>query len=237
MGKRWAFLALCLLTVVAVRTAQTAAQMVDGPAEIPAQTHYVALTFDDGPQPDTTARLLDGLRRRGASATFFLVGERAASYPDLVRRMKAEGHQVGSHTWSHTRLQGAAAETILTETDRAQAQLEQILGEGQYWLRPPYGLLDEGERALLDMPLVKWSVDPRDWESRNTGMVVDAVLDTIQDNSIVLLHDIYPSSVEAALQIIDILTPQGYRFVTVEELLALNGVEPQPGVLYRTGTG
>ena len=239
MGKRWLTLIwLCLLAVLGgAYNREEAAQAGAWEAGMPEQTKYVALTFDDGPQPETTERLLDGLRQRGASATFFLVGERAAACPELVRRMKAEGHQVGSHTWSHVRLQGANVQTILEETGRAQQLLTQILGEGSYWLRPPYGLLDEQERALLDVPLIKWSVDPRDWESRDTAKVVEAVMGTVQENSIVLLHDIYPTSVEAALQIIDMLTPQGYRFVTVEELLALNGVEPQAGTMYRTGMG
>ena len=227
MGKRWLTLIwLCLLAVLGgAYNREEAAQAGAWEAGMPEQTKYVALTFDDGP------------RQRGASATFFLVGERAAACPELVRRMKAEGHQVGSHTWSHVRLQGANVQTILEETGRAQQLLTQILGEGSYWLRPPYGLLDEQERALLDVPLIKWSVDPRDWESRDTAKVVEAVMGTVQENSIVLLHDIYPTSVEAALQIIDMLTPQGYRFVTVEELLALNGVEPQARTMYRTGTG
>lgn len=239
MGKRWLALAwVCLLALLgSIHSREEATQASTWEEGLPEQNRYVALTFDDGPQPETTARLLDGLRQRGASATFFLVGERAAAYPELVRRMKAEGHQVGSHTWSHVRLQGASAQTLLDETGRAQRVLTQILGEGSYWLRPPYGLLDEQERALVEVPLIKWSVDPRDWESRDTAKVVEAVMGAVKENSIVLLHDIYPTSVEAALQIVDALTPQGYRFVTVEELLALNGVEPQPGVLYRTGTG
>ena len=205
-------------------------------AQLPADK-LIAITFDDGPRRNTTERLLDGLQERGASATFFLIGKQIEGNEDLVRRMQAEGHQVGSHTWSHVRLQGVNVQTILEETGRAQQLLTQILGEGSYWLRPPYGLLDEQERALLDVPLIKWSVDPRDWESRDTAKVVEAVMGTVQENSIVLLHDIYPTSVEAAFQIIDMLTPQGYRFVTVEELLALNGVEPQAGTMYRTGTG
>ena len=199
MGKRWLALAwVCLLTLLGgIHSREEATQASAWEEGLPEQNRYVALTFDDGPQPETTARLLDGLRQRGASATFFLVGERAAAYPELVRRMKAEGHQVGSHTWSHVRLQGASAQTLLDETGRAQRVLTQILGEGSYWLRPPYGLLDEQERALVEVPLIKWSVDPRDWESRDTAKVVEAVMGAVKENSIVLLHDIYPTSVEA----------------------------------------
>lgn len=210
---------------------------VDGTADIPVETKYIALTFDDGPRKGTTDRLLDGLKARGASATFFLVGEQAQSNQELVQRMKAEGHQVGNHTWSHVRLEGAAPDVIREEVGRNEAFLSQLLGEGSYWLRPPYGLITPGTEAQIQVPMVKWSVDPRDWESRDTAKVVQAVLKDAKPDSIILLHDIYPTSVDAALQIVDTLQSEGYLFVTVEELLYLNGVTPQGGAMYRTGAG
>jgi len=209
---------------------------VDGSAEITMEHSYIALTFDDGPKRGTTDRLLDGLKERGASATFFLVGEQAALYPDLVQRMKEEGHQVGNHTWSHVRLKGDP-DVILEEIGKNEILLGNILGGEGYWLRPPYGLIDMNSNLKISVPMVKWSVDPRDWESRNTEKVFRAVLQAVAPNSIILLHDIYPSSVDAALKIVDQLQAEGYLFVTVEELLRLNGVTPQTGILYRTGTG
>ena len=181
--------------------------------------------------------MLDGLRERGASATFFLVGEQAQYYPDLVLRMQQEGHQVGNHTWSHTRLEGVQPQVIQSEVGRMEAFLHGILGGNRYWLRPPYGQVTEGTEKMLSVPMVKWSVDPRDWESRDVEQVYFSMLRSVQENSIILLHDIYPSSVEAALKLIDALGAQGYCFVTVEELLRLNGIEPQAGALYRTGAG
>lgn len=210
---------------------------VDAAAPIPEECKYVALTFDDGPKRGTTDVLLDGLRERGASATFFLVGEQAQYYPDLILRMQQEGHQVGNHTWSHTRLEGVQPPVIQNEVGRMEAFLHGVLGGSGYWLRPPYGQVTEGAEKNLNVPMVKWSVDPRDWESRDTEQVLRNMLRSVQENSIILLHDIYPSSVEAALRLIDILGTQGYCFVTVEELLRLNGIEPQAGTLYRTGTG
>lgn len=204
------------------------------PAEIPAELHYVALTFDDGPRRSTTTRLLDGLRERGASATFFLVGERLAGNEDLVRRMEAEGHQVGNHTWDHVRLQGDAPEHQLLEIRQTETALAEILGGSGYWLRPPYGLVDPELSARLTTPMVHWSVDPRDWESRSTEKIVPAVLSAVRPGDVILLHDIYETSVDAALEIVDALTEQGYWFVTVEELLALNGIQPMKGVMYRS---
>ena len=205
------------------------------PAELPEEPSYVALTFDDGPRRGTTTRLLDGLRERGANATFFLVGERLAGNEDLVLRMQAEGHQVGTHTWSHIRLDGTAPATQLRDIQAAQNAVCKLLDTDSCWLRPPYGLIDPAVRIGVTVPMVHWSVDPRDWESRDTAMVVRSVLKDVQPGDIILLHDIYPSSVEAALQIVDALEAEGYWFVTVEELLELNGIQPQAGAMYRSG--
>lgn len=232
--KKGAFAVLAALALVLVYKPQ--ALPVSAGAAIPAQEgRYVALTFDDGPRPGTTDRLLDGLRQRGASATFFVVGEQAASYPYLLERMRSEGHQVGNHTWGHIRLEGADTAALLADVQRMDGFLSRRLGPGCYWLRPPYGMLSGEVKERITVPMVTWSVDPRDWESRDTGKVVQAVLEAVRPNSIILLHDIYPTSVEAALQIVDALEAQGYEFVTVEELLRLGGVTPQGGVLYRQG--
>ena len=193
----------------------------EGGAEIPEGEKYVALTFDDGPRRETTGRLLDGLQDNA----------------DLVARMAEEGHQIGNHTWSHQRLDGAALDEAAQEVERTEAALETLLGGGEYWLRPPYGQVNTGTEASFGVPLVKWSVDPRDWESRNTGKVVQEIMEAVEPNSIILLHDIYPTSVDAALKVVDRLQAEGYWFVTVEELLRLNGVTPEAGAMYRTGCG
>ena len=101
--------------------------------------------------------------------------------------------------------------------------------------RPPYGKLDEAQKAQIPVPMVQWSVDSRDWESKNTEKIVETVLAQAEPNNIILMHDIYPTSVEAALKIVDMLQAEGYWFVKVEELLCLNGIEPQARVLYRFG--
>lgn len=233
MRKIWAVLGIIIL--ISWLTPAGKVIPTDNPVEIPMETKYIALTFDDGPKQETTERLLDGLKERGASATFFLVGEWAAVHQDLVRRMQNEGHQVGNHTWSHIRLEGADTEELLQEVQHSEALLREILGGEHYWLRPPYGAISPELAGKIEVPMIKWSVDPRDWESREQEQIVASVLQEVEPNSIILLHDIYPASVDAALEIIDILQQEGYWFVTVEELLRLNGIEPQIGVMYRTG--
>ena len=205
-----------------------------GDARIP-EEKLIAITIDDGPRRETTERLLDGLKERDARATFFLIGRQIEGNEDLVERMQAEGHQVGSHTWSHTRLTGVTADTLRQEVGRTEAALEDVLGPGSYWLRPPYGAVDAADRDLIQTPMIKWSIDPRDWEKLDTAQVTAAVLEAAAPNQIILLHDIYPTSVDAALAIVDALQKEGYRFVTVAELLEANGIQPEAGVLYCSG--
>ena len=224
---------LALLTALCLPGGE--AMPADGGAEIPAGEKYVALTFDDGPRRGTTECLLDGLKERGAKATFFLIGQQIEDNAALVARMAEEGHQIGNHTWSHQRLDGILPDEAAQEVARTEAALEALLGGGEYWLRPPYGQVAEG--VELGVPMVKWCVDPRDWESRDAEKVTRAILDCVEPNSIILLHDIYSTSVDAALRVVDRLQEEGYWFVTVEELLWLNGVTPEAGRMYRTGKG
>lgn len=228
-------LLLCLAGLVLLGCGCDAAVQADAPAEIPAEEpKYVALTFDDGPRRDTTERLLDGLKERGASATFFLIGQQIAGNEDLVRRMRDEGHQVGNHSWSHASLKDESDWGLLQEVGRTDTLLREILGEGSYWLRPPYGFLTARQRQLVTVPVIKWSVDPEDWKLRDTEKDVAAVLKKVRPGDIILMHDSIPATVDAALRIVDALQAEGYIFVTVEELLALSGVDPQPGIFYRS---
>ena len=221
---------------------------VSGPAEIPMEIlgeldedtrqelteepKYVALTFDDGPRADTTGRLLDGLLERDAAATFFVIGEQIPGNEDLLRRMVAEGHQIGNHTYSHVRLLDADRTNAVEEIHKTEVLLKEAVGDGEFWLRPPYGLIDRQRASLVRTPMIYWTVDPEDWKLLNKDKVTAAVLRHVQPGDIVLLHDFYPTSVDAALEIVDQLQGEGYVFVTVEELFRIRGVEPQCGTLY-----
>lgn len=197
-----------------------------------AEPKYVALTFDDGPRADTTGRLLDGLLERGAAATFFVIGEQVPCNEALLQRMKAEGHQIGNHTYSHVRLLKADKDAVVEEVHKAETLLKEAVGEGDFWLRPPYGLIGSERAKLIKTPMIYWSVDPQDWKLLDKDKVVAAVMDAVQPGDIILLHDFYSTSVDAALEIVDRLQKEGYDFVTVEELFRIQGVEPQPGTLY-----
>jgi peptidoglycan/xylan/chitin deacetylase (PgdA/CDA1 family) len=198
---------------------------------------FVALTFDDGPRVETTSPLLDGLRARGVHATFFLIGEQIAGNEELIQTMAADGHQIGSHTFTHAKLQGSGADTVAQEIGKTEVLLESVLGEGDYWLRPPYGLIGERERAWVSTPMVYWSLDPEDWKLRDSEKVTEAVCSQVKSGDIILLHDFYPTSVEAALQIVDRLQAEGYEFLTVRELLSRSGITPEAGKLYVGAAG
>ena len=208
------------------------------PQELPAPktAGYVALTFDDGPTPKHTARLLDGLKARDAQATFFLAGYRLEGNEELVRRMRREGHQIGNHTYRHAQLTILTTADALADLAACDLALCTLLGEGEYWVRPPYGSVSGEVCSQLDVPVVCWSVDPLDWTDSDAARVAEHILDTVKDGDIVLLHDCYASTVDAALRVVDGLQARGLRLVTVERLLEVKGVAAQGGrVYYRAG--
>ena len=193
----------------------------------------VALTFDDGPRSSTTGPLLDGLALREVPATFFLVGNRIPGNEDLVRRMAAEGHQIGIHTYDHVELKGLSRQDFDLQVGKTRALITRLAGDGSYWLRPPYGFLDRNAGSWCGGPVILWSVDPEDWKDDDVDRIVAAVVEHVSDGDIILLHDLFPSSGQAALSIVDTLLERGFCFVTVEQLMEARGVTPEAGARYR----
>ncbi|WP_344263153.1 polysaccharide deacetylase family protein [Actinomadura napierensis] len=180
----------------------------------------VALTFDDGPA-ESTGRLLEILAAHHVRATFFIVGEQAAKYPDLVRRETAAGHQVADHSYTHADLGKASTKKIMSELTRTQEAIRRASGVTPVMLRPPYGSVSKRLTAItqrMGLAQVLWTVDPLDWEHRDTGYVERRVLKAVRPGYIVLMHDIHPTTVEAVPAIIEKLAAKGYTFVTVPEL-------------------
>lgn len=199
-----------------------------------AQTEkYVALTFDDGPSGRFTRRLLEGLEARDVKATFLLCGYRLKEYPALARQIHESGHEIGLHGYSHDDM----GKMSYAEVKKEIAATRALLPEGckSVFLRPPGGSGNAATaQAAADagLALLKWSVDPRDWANHDAAAVEAAVVETVRDGDVILLHDMCDCSVEAALAIIDRLHAQGFRFLTVSELARIKGVQPQPGVMY-----
>lgn len=179
----------------------------------------IALTFDDGPREKSTERLLDELKKRDIKATFFLIGRYAEENPELVKRMYEEGHVIGNHTYSHvdlTRLSDAEAAHEMEMTDEI---VYGITGEHVRYVRPPFGIWQRDLELDMEVLPVMWDIDPLDWTTENVDEIVNKVVTDAKENGIILLHDCYESSVDAALRIADLLSAQGYEFVTVEELI------------------
>lgn len=185
-----------------------------------ARAKCVALTFDDGPA-ESTGRLLDILAAHHVRATFFIVGEQAAKFPELVRREHEAGHQVADHSYTHADLGRAPTKKIMSELTRTQEAIRRASGVTPTMLRPPYGSLSKrltGIATRMGMAQVLWTVDPLDWEHRDTKYVERRVLNAVKPGYIVLMHDIHPTTVEAIPAIIERLAAQGYSFVTVPDL-------------------
>lgn len=235
MGKKQKIMALALamaLLLAGTQWREPKAVTTEGVAVIGGAKPLIALTFDDGPRRSTTTQLLDGLAQRGVTATFFLIGELVEGNEDLIERMDAEGHQLGVHTWDHVQLTNLGPRDFYAQVERTRSLLAQTVGRESFALRPPYGLVDNGVKKRAGAPIILWSIDPTDWDDKNTQRIVDEVVTQAGDGDIILLHDIYPTSVDAALQIVDALHAKGFLFVTVEELAAQRYVELEPGEVY-----
>ena len=193
----------------------------------------IALTFDDGPDSKDTPRLLDGLKERGVSVTFFVQGQSLEWGSSYVKRAYEEGHEIGSHSWDHPNLPDLSTAEALKQFEKSYALLDKICGKGaEYLIRPPYGNTTSAFREKIDAPLIHWSVDTLDWELLNEYAVRDAILEDAYDGAIVLLHDIHGTSVDGALMAIDVLKARGYELVTVSELFRRRGVELERGKRY-----
>ena len=199
-----------------------------------AQSKYVALTFDDGPSGRYTRQLLEGLRERSVQATFLLCGYRMAQYPQLTEQIWQEGHEIGFHGYSHATMKDMSRRDIAREIEASQALLPQ--GYAPLFLRPPGGLTSDAVRQVAQarrLAILSWSVDPRDWASSSVGAIEAAVLKKVQDGDIILLHDMSYSSVQAALDIVDVLREQDYEFVTVSELAKRRQTKVEAGEMYQ----
>ncbi len=184
-----------------------------------AQPLQVALTFDDGPHQTCTPALLDGLKQRGVKATFFLMGENIAGKEALVQRMQEEGHLIGNHSYRHIQMTKEGAEQACAEIEQTEEIIRSITGSRPEYLRPPYGAWNEQLECRVNLTPVLWNVDSLDWKLQNTERIVRQVEKDVKSGDIILMHDIFKTSVEAALRIVDDLQKQGYEFVTVEELM------------------
>jgi peptidoglycan/xylan/chitin deacetylase (PgdA/CDA1 family) len=187
--------------------------------------NYVAITFDDGPHPQNTPRLLDMLRARNIKATFYVIGRSVDLYPGVVRRTVAEGHEIGNHTHTHRLLSKLSDAEVRSEMTRCSDAIAKAAGVRPRTMRPPYGGLLQRQRELVHSefgyPTILWSVDPLDWKRPGAGVITSRILSGASAGGIVLAHDLHAQTVDAMPATLDGLLRRGFKFVTVSQLLAM----------------
>lgn len=203
------------------------------PVRAEAPTKYVALTFDDGPSGRFTTRLLEGLAERNVHATFFLCGYRLEDYGDLALEIRHQGHEIGLHGYSHDSMAQMSAAKLSQELQDTLT----LLPEGCVVnvMRPPGGQANQrvaDTAKELNLSIISWSVDPKDWATNDTSLIYRRLVEQTGDGDVILLHDMSDSSVDAALELVDKLTEQGYKFLTVSQLAMLRLRQLKPGESY-----
>ena len=199
------------------------------------KTKQIALTFDDGPSKHT-ARLLDYLEDHDeVKVTFFMVGNRINSYKTSVRRMASQGHELGYHSYAHKTQTDLSNSKISSDYKKSDKILKDLTGQSFTVWRTPGGSYNSRVLKNVPLPHILWSVDTRDWESKNATKVYNSIMNNAKDGAIILLHDLHGTSVDGAIKAINKLLDQGYEFVTVTELLSRDGTPPKAGSTYRKG--
>lgn len=231
---RWLLGALSLLLICgfAARPATNSREYYESRGEIvwevPMNEPLIALTFDDGPDEQTTGLILDLLAKYNAKATFFVVGRRAELYPEIVEREALEGHEIANHTYTHRYFnRGVRQEDIVREMDRTERRLQELTGQECRFFRPPGGFYNDTVVRIArehgyTVVLWSWHQDTRDWISPGVSRIVHKVLDNARNGDIVLLHDHVRGSmqtVQALEQILPELSRRGFKMVTVSELM------------------
>lgn len=184
-----------------------------------ADKNKVAITFDDGPNPEYTVELLEGLQKRGVKATFFVLGAEVEKYPDIVKKIDDGGHLIGVHSYEHVNFGQIGDEAAIEQIEKTQEAIHNVTGKYAGYIRPPYGCWKKSLDVEVPLIEVLWDIDPLDWATKDADTVVQRILKGVPEGSIVLLHDASQSSVQAAFSVIDILQQENYEFVTVEDLL------------------
>jgi peptidoglycan-N-acetylglucosamine deacetylase len=186
--------------------------------EIPSKEKRVAMTFDDGPHPENTMRILELLKKYDAKATFFMLGSRVDFYPAIAKKVAEDGHELGNHTWNHKDLTTLSSDSIKQEVHDTSEIILQATGQKPTVMRPPYGATSKQVEAVVNLPSILWTVDTLDWKSHDPQAVLEEVKENVQDGSIILMHDIHETTVEAVELVLKYLKENGYTCVTASEI-------------------
>ncbi len=182
---------------------------------------YITITFDDGPGPETTMQLLQTLKEKGVKTTFFNLGENATEYPDVVKQIVADGHEIANHSFTHPALTDLSIEDVEKEIKDTNKAIYLATGKLPHKVRPPYGAIAKDSANAAGAPIIQWNIDSNDWGLKDAKLIEDNVVNNAFNGGIILLHDIHQFSVDAVPNIIDRLKNEGYEFITLDEMLGI----------------
>ncbi|MDO5569626.1 MAG: polysaccharide deacetylase family protein [bacterium] len=177
----------------------------------------VAFTFDDGPNYNTL-KMIDVLVENGASATFFVLGNRAEKEPSIIHKIYENNLEIGNHTYSHKQLNILKDTAILEEVNKTQEIIFSIIGDYPTYLRPSYGIINNKMKKIITMPMILWNIDTLDWKYHNSTKISNKIYNNVKDGDIVLMHDIYSATVNAVADVIPKLKSKGFQIVSISEL-------------------
>lgn len=199
--------------------------------EIDSNKPMIALTYDDGPSK-YTKEILDLLKENNSAATFFVLGSQASKYEETVKQMIENGNQIGNHSYDHKRLTLLNDEELFDQINKTDNLIYEIAMYRPFVMRPPYGSTTEALKEKIQKPIINWSIDTRDWESRNAEAITQIIYENVKDGDIILMHDLYESSLEASKTVIPELINRGYQLVTISELSESREVILRAGQTY-----
>lgn len=223
------FLMACALLCVRVDEPHIPAH---NPGHVPLESRYIALTFDDGPHPEYTERIVDTLASHGARGTFFVLGSRIQNHLPQLRQIAQSGSMIANHTWDHLDLTTLASERLEKQIGSVYGSIRNLCGTDPWLVRPPYGFANEQVRQGCAYPIICWSIDTLDWAWLDGKRIAEHVLAHASDGDIILMHDIYPSTAEAVELMVPALQARGFELVTVPELFKLHGIPLESGHVY-----
>ena len=192
----------------------------------------VILTFDDGPSKNLTSKLLDGLKIRGIHVTFFILGNKALEYPELVKRAYLEGHTIGIHSYNHEILTNKDTSDAIEEIEITKEIIEDITKEAPKYLRPPYGIYSDELLEAIDMPFIIWNIDTKDWRRQSSNRIKDKIIRGSEEGNIILLHDVYKWTIDGTFKAIDDLLRIGYAFVSIDEYIVIREYKIEDNRVY-----
>lgn len=195
----------------------------------------ISITFDDGPHKTNTQEILNILSKYNAKATFFMLGQNVEYYPNVVKEVATQGHEIGIHTWSHPELTKLSSEQIAKEINNTAQAIKNITGVEPWLVRPPYGSLNATVKSAVKNPFVLWNIDSLDWKSRDKEQIVPLVLNDVQDGDIILLHDIHSTTVPAVEEIVKYLYENDYQIITVSQMLEAKGYDTTTTRVFYSG--